>query len=414
MSNERTTISLGTPLPLASGSVIPNRLAKAAMEEQLAGSGRLPDHRLVELYRRWGMGGAGLLITGHVMVDRRAMAQPGDVVLDQSSSLRPFTEWAQAAKQGKTQIWMQINHPGRVVQADTRGLAWAPSATPIQAGYVSRMFSTPVAISEAQIQEVIERFATTAQRAEAAGFDGVEVHSAHGYLLSQFLSPLVNRRTDMWGGSLENRARLLLEVVRAIRSVLRKDFAVAVKLNSADFQRGGFEIHDAERVIQWLAGVGVDLVELSGGSIESLATSGSTSDGRTLEREAYFLKMAKQLIESAPLPLMLTGGIRRRTIAQHVLDAGFALVGSATALAVSPEAPRAWLAGQEHPVVPPEIRFVSKTIRAAAIQAAVTLRMEKIALGKSIRNKDYPPIALVLDRYKRAKQLRAYLIEQSQ
>ena len=251
-----------------------NRVGKAAMEEGMAGAGQLPDERLFSLYRRWGAGGAGLLITGNVMVHAEALTGPGGVVLDESSPLAPFTAWAEAAKSGGAAVWMQINHPGRQVPAAQPGVAWAPSAVSVDLGRHSGRFARPVAMTAAQIEATIARFAVTASRAEDAGFDGVEIHAAHGYLLSQFLSPLVNKRTDAWGGSLENRARMLLDVVRAVRASVSPSFAVAVKLNSADFQRGGFDLDDARRVITMLEPLGVDLVELSGGSYESPAMSG--------------------------------------------------------------------------------------------------------------------------------------------
>jgi 2,4-dienoyl-CoA reductase-like NADH-dependent reductase (Old Yellow Enzyme family) len=255
---------LFTPLALASGSVLPNRIAKAAMEENLAGDGQLPDERLLRLYRRWSRGGTGLLITGNVMVHAEALTGPGGVVLDVDSPLEPFTQWARAAKSGGAAVWIQINHPGRQVFAEMPGVAWGPSAIRVDIGRQSKRLARPVAMTERQIAATVVRFADTARLAEKAGFDGVEIHAAHGYLLSQFLSPLSNVRTDRWGGSLENRARLLLEVVRSVRAAVGSHFAVAVTLNSADFQRGGFELADAQRVIDMLAPLGVDLVELSG------------------------------------------------------------------------------------------------------------------------------------------------------
>ncbi|WP_229118062.1 oxidoreductase [Enemella evansiae] len=233
--------------------MLPNRLVKAAMEENMAGPGQLPDERLFRLYRRWSSGGAGLLITGNVMVHAAALTGPGGVVLDAAAPLEPFREWASAGRSGGAKIWMQINHPGRQVLADMPGVAWAPSAIRVDLGRNSKRFAEPTEMTEAQIAEIIERFRVTAQRAEEAGFDGVEIHAAHGYLLSQFLSPLANRRTDHWGGSLQNRARLLVEIVRTVRAVVSPGFAVAVKLNSADFQRGGFDAADAAAVIGMLA-----------------------------------------------------------------------------------------------------------------------------------------------------------------
>ncbi len=230
-----------TALRLANGSVIENRLVKAAMEENMAVTGQLPDESLFRLYRRWSQGGAGLIITGNVMVHAEALTGPAGVVLDAQAPLEPFRQWAVAAKSGGSRVWMQINHPGRQVMANMPGVAWGPSAVRVDIGRNSKRLAQPVEMTAEQISTTVARFAETARRAEQAGFDGVEIHAAHGYLLSQFLSPLSNRRTDQWGGTLANRARLLLDTVRAVRSSVSNAFTVAVKLNSADFQRGGFD-----------------------------------------------------------------------------------------------------------------------------------------------------------------------------
>ncbi|MFD4434099.1 2,4-dienoyl-CoA reductase, partial [Nocardia sp. NPDC058497] len=267
------------------------------------------------------------------MVHAEALTGPGGIVLDGDSPIEPFAAWAAAGKAAGAAMWMQISHPGRQVQAQMPGVVWGPSDIAVDVGKHSKRFGRPVAMTHRQILETRDRFVATAVRAEQAGFDGVEVHAAHGYLLSQFLSPLVNNRTDEWGGSLENHARLLLGVVRGIRSAVSPEFAVAVKLNSADFQRGGFDADDAEKVIAMLVSVGVDLVEVSGGSYECPAMSGRPADGRTAAREAYFLELAAELAETSALPLLLTGGISRRVTAERVLDNRVALIGMAPALA---------------------------------------------------------------------------------
>ncbi|SOD64842.1 2,4-dienoyl-CoA reductase [Streptomyces zhaozhouensis] len=366
------------PLRLPSGVVLPNRLVKAAMEERLAGAGGHPDDRLVRLYRAWDRGGVGTMLTGHVMVDRTALARPDDVILDAASDLAPFRAWAAAAGTGS--FWAQINHPGRVVRRGSGSRALAPSAVPVDVGALSRLFPTPTPMTAGDIEETVERFAVTAELAERAGFAGVQVHAAHGYLLAQFLSPLVNRRTDRWGGPLRHRARLLLDVVAAVRARVSPGFGVAVKLNSADFQRGGFDLDDARRVLGWLGEAGgVDFVELSGGSVESLATAGRPADRRTLEREAYFLRLAGELVADAPFPLMLTGGIRRGRVAEEVLARGFSLVGVATAFARRPDAPLRWLAGEDGAVPAPRSLLPPGPLRAAAIQASVTARLHDLA-----------------------------------
>jgi 2,4-dienoyl-CoA reductase-like NADH-dependent reductase (Old Yellow Enzyme family) len=254
----------------------------------------------------------------------------------------------------------------------------------------------------------VERFGITARLAEQAGFDGVEVHAAHGYLLSQFLSPLVNKRSDLWGGGLEDRARLLLDVVRAIRAVVSPSFSVAVKLNSADFQRGGFDTDDAARVISMLEPLGVDLVELSGGSYESPAMAGRATDGRTAAREAYFLELAAELAKTSPLPLMLTGGIRSRETAERVLASGVELVGMATAIAVTPELPSRWREGREATERLKPVTWSDKTLASAANMALVRHQMRRITRGKHPTGKTHPVHALVCDQRNQRRALSRY------
>jgi 2,4-dienoyl-CoA reductase-like NADH-dependent reductase (Old Yellow Enzyme family) len=258
----------------------------------------------------------------------------------------------------------------------------APSAVALEMGGLSKMFPVPRALNEDEIAELIQRFARTAVLAEQAGFSGVQVHAAHGYLLSQFLSPLSNRRKDRWGGAIENRARLLLEVVKAIRAQVSPGFCVAVKLNSADFQRGGFETNDARQVVLWLNELAVDLVELSGGSYEAPAMQGDARDGRTLAREAFFLEFAGEIATVARMPVMVTGGIRRLPVVEQVLAAGVAMAGIATALAVNPALPSLWQAGQKQLSAElPPIRWKRKALAALAYMSLVKHQMRRLADG---------------------------------
>jgi len=396
------------PLTLPNGSVLPNRLAKAAMEENMADAGQLPGAALHDLYRVWAQGGAGLILTGNVMIDGRALTGPGGVVLEAGTPLERFTEWATAARSGGAQVWMQINHPGRQVQISMGGTAWAPSSVALDLGKHSKLFVQPKAMSEAEIAETVDRFAATAQAAERAGFTGVQVHAAHGYLLSQFLSPLTNQRTDAWGGSLENRARFLLDVVRAVRARVARGFAVAVKLNSADFQRGGFSENDAKQVIRWLNDEAVDLVELSGGSYESPAMQGRTADGRTLAREAYFLEFARELAAEARMPVMTTGGIVRRTVAERVLGEGIAVVGMATALAVAPDLPARWRAGEDAAAQSPQVDWKDQVIAALARMALVKRRLRTLRPGRNAAPAHSPFLTLVLDQLRTKRLTKRY------
>lgn len=406
-----TSRTLFEPLRLPNGRELPNRLAKAAMEESLAEAGQLPGPAMAKLYRRWAEGGAGLLISGNVMIDSAAMTGPGGIALEAATPLDGFKRWAEAVHRhapAGTQLWMQINHPGRQVFAAMGEVAWAPSAVALNMGKHSKLFAQPLALSELQIDGVIERFVQTALQAQAAGFDGVQIHAAHGYLLSQFLSPLSNQRNDGWGGPIEQRARLLLAVVDAVRAAVRPDFGLSVKLNSADFQRGGFSEADARRVVELLNGRGLDLLELSGGSYESPAMQGRTADGRTLAREAYFLEFARELATVAQMPVMTTGGIARPEIAGQVLASGVALVGLGTALAMEPDLPRRWREGASLVAPRPVVGWKDKTLASIATMALVRRQLHRMSAGQPPTPNDSPLFTLLLDQWRNKRQTARY------
>ena len=397
-----------SPLQLPNGTTIANRIAKAAMEENMADAEHGPSAELLRLYQAWAEGGAGLILTGNVMVDRRAMTGPGGVVLEDARQLDKFRDWARAGRSHGAHLWMQLNHPGRQMQASLGQQSVAPSAVSLQLGGASKMFAEPKPLSEAQIAELIQRFATSAKLAEQAGFSGVQIHAAHGYLLSQFLSPLSNQRTDQWGGSLENRARLLLEVVKAVRAVVAPEFCVAVKLNSADFQRGGFDAADARRVVEMLNELPVDLVELSGGSYEAPAMQGDARDGRTLAREAYFLEFAGDIAQSARMPVMVTGGIRRLPVVEQVLASGVAMAGIGTALAIEPALPKRWQAGQPSSAELAPITWKNKVFASLAYMAVVKFQLRQLSLGARTNPSVSPLWALVLEQVKTLRRTKQY------
>jgi len=411
------TTSVMSSLTLPNGQTLKNRFAKAAMEESLGNAELLPDDQLVQLYRTWGQGGTGLLLTGNVMVDHMAMTGPGGVVLEADTPLEPFRRWAAAAHVGGAKIWMQINHPGRQVFAALGGKALSASDIAVDLGKHSKMFARPRAMSEDEIEDVIARFVATARQAEKAGFDGVQIHAAHGYLLSQFLSPLTNQRKDQWGGSVSNRARLLLEIVRQVRAAVAADFAVAVKINSADFQRGGFDLDDAYKVVQMLNPLGVDVIEISGGNYEAPAMQGRTADGRTLAREAYFLEFAEQIARVSEVPVMSTGGVTRLATAQAVVDAGVALVGMGTALAICPDLVNRW---QQQPQYRPDIQQINwkdKAIASVAAMALVRRHIRRWAQGASQPTRLSPLVSLLLDQMKmkgKVRRYRAHVAEKAQ
>ncbi|WP_462174141.1 NADH:flavin oxidoreductase/NADH oxidase family protein [Pseudoalteromonas xiamenensis] len=405
---------LFTPFTLPNGTVIKNRIAKAAMEENLADENNLPSNELFNLYGAWAEGGSGLIISGNVMIDKRAMTGPAGVVLDSEKQLEKFKIWAKIGKSNGAQFWLQINHPGRQMPASLGQKTFAPSAIEMDLGKLSKHFGVPYEMTEADIQDVLSRFVQTAKLAQQAGFDGVEIHAAHGYLLSQFLSPKTNQRQDKWGGDLANRARLLVEVVKQVRAKVGPSFAVAVKLNSADFQRGGFTTEDAKQVVKWLNDLNVDLVELSGGSYEAPVMQGQSRDGQSLAREAYFLEFAKQIRLVANMPLMVTGGIKRKPVADHVLESNIDLVGLATALALEPNLPNKWQQGDMVTPNLPNITWKNKVMASLANMARVKYQLNQLSKLRAVQPNVHPLWALIkqqlLDR-QRAKLYRKVMGE---
>lgn len=401
-------MNLFTPLTLPNGTSIPNRMAKAAMEENMCDSNHAPSEGLLQLYKAWADGGSGLILTGNVMVDRRAMTGPGGVVLEDDRHLDRFKKWAKVAQSGGAQVWMQISHPGRQMLAALGQATWSASAVPLDMGKLSSKFFVPKAMDMADIADIQQRFVRTAQLAEQAGFNGVQIHAAHGYLLSQFLSPVSNHRQDNWGGNIDNRARLLVDIVKAVRGVVSEQFVVSVKLNSADFQRGGFSPEDAQQVVHMLNALKVDVVELSGGSYEAPAMQGQARDGRTLAREAYFLEFAQNMMAIAQMPLMVTGGIRRKAVAEGVIHAGVSLVGMATALALNPSLPLAWREGLDLAPTLTPITWKNKVMASLATMARVKYQLKRLSLGQSTDPSISPLWALVSQQWTTARQAKAY------
>ncbi|WP_108835570.1 NADH:flavin oxidoreductase/NADH oxidase family protein [Tateyamaria sp. Alg231-49] len=334
-----TKPSYADPLDLPCGVRLKNRFCKSAMTEALANADDAPNTAHQTLYERWSHGGMAVNVTGNVMVDRRYLERPGNVVVQDESVLPALTDWAQAAKTGGSQIWMQISHPGRQCPIVVNMRPLSPSAEKLR---ILGLFGKPKAMTTEDIKDAIQRYATTAGLAKKAGFDGVQIHSAHGYLISQFLSPIINQRSDEWGGALENRARFLRAVYAATRAAVGADFPVAVKLNSADFQKGGFTLEDSCQVARWLEEDGIDLIELSGGTYEQMSFVNGTEEQQrdsTIKREAYFLEYAREVRRAVRVPLMVTGGFRSSAAMAHAIaEDGIDMIGLARPLCVQPDA----------------------------------------------------------------------------
>lgn len=349
------------PADLPNGTTIKNRIVKAAMEEVLADVDHhcQPSPEIIRLYETWGKGGAGIILSGHVMIDPRGMAAAGDILLAEDAGEfdeQLWRDWISRTQANGSQFWFQINHPGRQVRKGMGLPVYAPSAVQVNLGRLSNVFEKPRELSEAQIEELIQRFAWTAWKAEQLGASGVEIHSAHGYLCSQFLSPRTNLRTDKWGGSLENRARFLFEVTKAIRTKVSPSFGVGIKINTSDFQKGGFGPEDLKWVVEQLNGMGLDFLELSGGSYEVPAMMGtevpdeeSKKAASTKAREAYFLEVAESLEPIAQMPIMVTGGISRLSTLNKVIESSskLRLAGVGTAMGLMPDLPNRWEKGED-------------------------------------------------------------------
>ena len=375
-----TNSPLASPLTLRSGAVLPNRFAKAAMSEVLGDKVTgAPTDALVRLYERWGKSGAGLLITGNVMVDANGLGEPANVVIIDDRHHAELARWAQAGQANGARMWMQLNHAGRQSPKRLTKQPVAPSAVPMKG--MGGMFAKPRALASDEIEAIVRKFAIAAGIAKRAGFAGVQIHGAHGYLVSQFLSARTNQRDDAWGGDAERRARFLLEIVRAVRAEVGPTFPIGVKLNSADFQRGGFTIEESMDVARKLEEAGVDLLEVSGGNYENPSMTGSgelPAEQRksSRDREAYFLDYARRIRSVTTMPIMLTGGMRSRAVMESALASGAVdVIGLARPMTHAPELPARLLDGtlDAAPVVKirSRIRLIDDALQVMWFQAQI-------------------------------------------
>lgn len=317
------------------GKTAKNRFFKSAMEEQLAKHDQ-PTQALVRLYDTWAKGGIGISVTGNVMVSEAGKGSINDVVLSDERSMDVLKAWARAGTQNDTLLIMQINHAGKQSPKAVNKTPVAPSAVPLRG--MDGFINPPRALADNEIEMIIRQFIHTAQIADKAGFSGVQIHGAHGYLVSQFLSPYHNQRSDKWGGSLENRMRFLVEIYQGIRAVVRPEFLVGLKLNSADFQKGGFDETDSIQVVQKLSELGIDFIEISGGNYESPAMMSTKSS--TQKREAFFIDYAEKARKVSQVPLIITGGFRSESAMEDALNSGHLdFIGIARPLAIMPDLP---------------------------------------------------------------------------
>ncbi|HNM31213.1 MAG TPA: NADH:flavin oxidoreductase/NADH oxidase family protein [Chitinophagales bacterium] len=345
------TIAQAFTLP--NKTTIKNRLLKSAMSEGLGYKNGAPKPELSTLYGIWADGGIGISVTGNVMVDKRALGEPGNVYIENEGNLEALKKWAKAATKNDTHCWVQLNHPGKQSPKGLNKENVAPSAIPFLKD-LQPFFATPRELTHEEILDIIQRFGTAAGIIKKAGFTGVQIHGAHGYLVSQFLSPHHNIRTDQWGGSTENRRRFVLEVYSSIRKNVGANFPVSIKLNSADFQGGGFTEEESLGLITALSDAGMDLIEISGGTYEAPVMTGIMKKS-TQQREAYFLEFAEKARKICKCPLAVTGGFRTvEGMANAITSGAVDVVGIARSLAIEPDVPNKLLRGEKakYPVKP--------------------------------------------------------------
>ena len=328
---------LAEEMILPNGSILSNRIAKSAMSENLSNKHHKPTPVLIDVYKKWAKSGAGLLITGNIMIDSNAIGEPRNVVVENRKNFELLKEWAKSVKDTNTHLWAQINHPGRQAMEQINSDLKAPSAVPLKSGgRKGATKKTPSALNESEILAIIEAFGNTAIILKDAGFSGVQIHGAHGYLVSQFLSPYSNVRTDIWGGSLENRTRFVIEVYRKIRARVGSGFPIGIKLNSADYQKGGFSEEESMEVVKILSNEGIDLIEISGGTYEAPAMMGKRKES-TIKREVYFMDYIQKARKITNTPLMLTGGFRTTAVMKDAIVSNqLDIIGIARPFAVYP------------------------------------------------------------------------------
>lgn len=361
------TSPLAQPMTLPCGVTLKNRIAKSAMSDSLGDGAGNPTEDQIKLYKRWAKGGLGLSIIGEVQATPHYAEKPGNLIMSDHSDRNNLMHLAQAGAADGAQLWLQLGHAGAMADGQISSPK-GPSALDLPG-------LTCGALSLEEIEALPIDFARTAVLAKELGFGGVEIHAAHGFLLNQFLSPLFNKRNDAYGGSLQNRMRLLLEIISAVRDAVGSAFPLGIKLNATDQLEGGFDENQALDVIAAVDHLAVDLIDISGGTYFPGVASSSDRVGPG----PYFVDFAGRAREKTNLPLMVTGGIKTLAQAESAVAEGKTdLVGLARALVVDPELPSYWLSGQRD--TPQFPRF--KNPPAGGVTAWYTMQITRLANDK--------------------------------
>ncbi|MCJ8339173.1 MAG: NADH:flavin oxidoreductase/NADH oxidase family protein [Pseudomonadales bacterium] len=329
---EGTQHYLSRPIQLPCGVVLKNRLVKSAMSDSLADGEGNPTQAQIRLYERWAEGGVALSIIGEVQGDARFPEKPGNLVLGISSNPEALHALACRASINGAHIWPQIGHAGALSHLPI-SRPKGPSALQIGSFKCAGML-----ISE--VKQLPEIYAKAAKLAKDVGFTGVQIHAGHGFLLSQFLSPLFNRRSDLYGGSIEARCQIIVEVIDKVRCAVGHSFPIGIKINSSDQLEGGLTPADALEAIRMLDRTSIDLIEISGGTYFPGVQPNSGSPGGG----AYFVEFCQRAQHVTSVPLVATGGFKTRTQALSSLSSGAVdMVGVARAMILNPALANSWL-----------------------------------------------------------------------
>ncbi len=355
------------PLGLPCGAILKNRIAKAAMSDSLGDGRGNPTEAQRRLYACWSDGGLGLSIVGEVQCSSEYPEKPGNLVLDINSNLSAFSKLAREGARNRSQLWLQLGHAG--------AMSHAPISVPRGPSAIDVPGLKCAGMNRQEILDLPALYAKTATMSKELGFGGVEIHAAHGFLLSQFLSPLFNQRNDSYGGSIENRTRLLLEILEEVRFAVGASYPIGLKINSTDELEGGLSSIDALKVISRLDNTNLDLIDISGGTYFPGAKSASDSAGRG----PYFRKFAEQARQHTTIPLMLTGGVKNLRQAVEIISSGDAdIVGLGRALALYPDLPNQWATGSNSQ---PEFPRFSSTPE-GGVTAWYTMRLVELGEGQ--------------------------------
>jgi len=301
------------------GMKLANRFVRSATWEGMATEHGACTPRLVEVYRRLAEGQVGLIITSHAYVRRDGQAGLFQLGIYDDHLKDGLKQMVKAVHGAKGKIAAQISHAGFFANPKLSGM------TLLAVSPAEKYAKSPRTIlTEKDIQAIVVSFGQAATRAKEVGFDGVQLHGAHGYLMSQFLSPVFNKRTDSYGGAVENRARALIETLREVRSAVGKDYPVLIKLNSEDYLEGGLALGDSLKVGRMLQDAGIDAIEVSGGTVVSGTLSPSRPGIKSEEKEAYFRDASKAFKEALDVPIILVGGVRSPDLAEKLLEQGCA------------------------------------------------------------------------------------------